>query len=181
MAVMAPTASATDTIQVVNEDTGTTCGSPVAAGCVVHMSGGMDMRIDLGIFGELNELSCNLELAMKSSGAGNLSVLSVSTTPGDSNCATLIAKCNLPWLGYGEEDGPSGVVQGAVMVCIDPAETDVTNCQGAFAITLTEGANESLVLQPTTPYAPAGLCEIDLLAFMEHAEASNAEIHINHP
>jgi hypothetical protein len=101
------------------------------------MSGKMVMRIDLGVFGEIHELSCDVDPRMKITGSGNLSVDSINKTPGpDPNCATVIVECNLPWPGSGEEDGPAGVLQGGINICIDPSDTDINNCTGTLAMSL---------------------------------------------
>jgi hypothetical protein len=188
MAFMAPTASATDTVQVVNEETAVACGNVVVSpgppvtvtgGCLVHAAGAATLRIDLGIFGEINEASCNIEIKMRVSGVGNVAVEQVSKTPGDANCATVVAECNLPWLGSGEEDAAVGVTNGSVNVCIDPAETDIANCQGALAVSIVESNPE--ILTTVFNNASVGLCELDVDLAVEHIVSGNVEIHINHP
>jgi hypothetical protein len=172
-------AHATDQIQAVNEDTGVVCGSTQATGCNVHLTGAFELRIDLGIFGEVDELHCELEVQLTWTGWSWKIWKWFKLTPGNANCQVVLTTCNFPWGHSGEEDGAVGIEQGAVTLCLDPAETDIANCQGNVPMAFVEGANEALTMVATN--LTAGLCEFDIDLAMEHAQPGNVEIHLNHP
>jgi hypothetical protein len=175
MAFMAANASATDMVQVVSATPAvcTTAGTS-SGGCPVHAVGTMSLRVDIGIFGEASEMTCNLEVEMRLSGngTGKVDALEHSTGP-DANCATVLTECALPWSTDGEEDGTAGVVQSNASICIDPAEADV--CQGNLAFNLVEQAGEHYETQFNN--ASVGLCELDVDLEIE----ASSNIHINHP
>ena len=177
LAVAAPTASATESIEVVNEKTGAHC---TPATCTVHAVGVATLRIDLGVFGEAFEATCNLETVMTVSetGVGSISQVNTSTGAGQEvGCPTVTTECSQPWAASGEEDGPVGVVQSSASVCIDPAESG-SNCVGNLAFSIVEQAGEHYETQFNN--ASVGLCELDVDLEIESAAAGNAAIHVNH-
>ena len=198
MAVFAPSASATETVEVVNERTATHCPAftfsndnpPVltGGGCLVHAIGVATLRIDLGVFGEAFEATCNLEVLMRVNSTGSAYITAVNTTTGagqEVGCPTVTTECSMPWAASGEEDGPVGVVQSSASVCIDPAESG-SNCVGNLAFSIVEQADEHYETQFNN--ATVGLCELDVDLEIEDDEIDPVtgqfkytQIHINHP
>ena len=177
-AVFAPTASAIDTVEVVNEKTGAHC---TPATCAVHLAGVVALRIDLGIFGEAFEATCNLETVMTVSETGAGSITQVNTSAGagqEVGCPTVTTECSMPWAASGEEDGPVGIVQSVASICVDPAESG-SNCVGNLAFSVVEQAGEHS--EKVFNNASVGLCELDGDLEVESANAGNADIHVNHP
>ena len=174
MAFAAAPASATDTVEVVNEKTATVCDP----NCEVHASGKATLRVDL-VFFESTEATCNLEVQMRVTKTGSGSIYDLEHTTGpDANCATVVAECKLPWAASGEEDGATGVVQSSAAVCLDPSESD-SNCEGNLAFDIVELAGESYQTQFNN--STVGLCELDVDLTIESSVSTNAAIHVNHP
>lgn len=174
-------ASATDTVELVNEKTGTHCATSGVSVCTVHASGVVTLRVDLGIFGEAFEATCNLEVVgrVSESATGVVDAVNTSTGAGqEAGCPTVTTECSMPWPVSGEEDGPVGVVQGNAAVCIDPAESG-SNCVGNLAFSVVEEAAENYEIQFNN--ASVGLCELDVDLQFEASDPGTADVHANHP
>jgi hypothetical protein len=185
MSFMAASASATQTVEVSdmkkigNQHCGNTVGVPPNVPdtrCLVHAVGLAELRVDLGIFGEAHEATCNVEILFRVNETGVGSVINVNNTPGDDNCPTVAPACNLPWPSTGEEDGPTGIVQSSATVCIDPAEGPVCSGSLAFDIVNQGGHYETQFNNRTV-----GLCELDVDLEIEYENTAHADIEVAHP
>ena len=161
MALMAPSASANEAIQVVAEG-GTPCPSvqrnapesahTVSGGCFSHAEG--EVRFFLHIFGiESTEWTCRVafEGRIQANGEGYITSVVESSHPLDAQCNdATISPCTeaqsnnhggeFPWHGTGEEDS-LGVVGAHFDVCLDPAEAG--ECFGEFRVNIHEEENEN--------------------------------------
>ena len=175
----ASAASATETVQVVDEGTAQACGALTGGGgCRLHAVGAATLQVDLGFF-EATEATCNLEAAVRvnSSGNGVIDGLEHNTGP-DANCASVITECKTPWSFSGEEDGTTAVVQASAAVCVNSPESD-SNCEGNLAFNVVEQDVEHYEVQLDN--APFDGCELDVDLEVEAPSAEWDAIHVNHP
>lgn len=144
--------------------------------CLAHFAGLMELRVDLGIFGEAHEAECNIEVLLRVNEVGAASVVSVNLTPGQDNCPTVAPACSLPWTASGEEDGPVGIVQSNASACLDPAEGPV--CSGNLAFDL---VNQTGHYETQFNNASVGLCELDVDLEIEYTNTAHADLAVIHP
>jgi len=123
-------AMATEAISVVTEDGGQNC---TTATCTAHIVNEGGIELTGHVFGfPIHQLDCNNEydLAVNAVGEGNIS--GFSFTPGDADCADIVA-CNTPWPLHGEETATPNTGILDVTVCFD---TPLISCEGELDITL---------------------------------------------
>ena len=209
MALMAPSASATDpNIQIVDES-GTPCpgvqrdapesAHTVSGGCFIHAEG--EVRYFLHIFGiESTEAICRVEFEGRIQANGEGYITAVTETPHppeDEQCNdATVEECTeaqsnvhgneFPWHGTGEEID-TGVVEAHFDVCLDPAEAG--ECFGEFVVNVTDEENTPTAGMEQQHFratdqrlGTSALCEftIDVETEDEGAADPHQLVHIRH-
>lgn len=184
----ASSAFATSSVEVIDYKKGGSqaqrhCGNSVGVPpnipetrCLVHASGSMELRVDLGIFGEAHEATCSVEMLLRVAEGHRFSVTSVNNTAGDFNCPTVAPACNLPWEGTGEEDF-SDVVSAQMWMCVDPAEGP--SCSGYLGFDIVNQGDDHYETQFDN--SSVGLCELDVGVEFEFTNTAHADIAVIHP
>ena len=114
-------------------------GEPcTVADCHTGIESVGDVELRGHLFGiETHSQDCHVEAVLRVAGDGTAGVSNAAFTPGDANCANVVA-CQAPWLAaIGETD--VGVAGMNVSLCLDG--TPLGECVGTVGLVMSEASN----------------------------------------